>query len=170
MKGKFTDGTYLLGVNFGALPDQGGRTVGTGNDLNVGGINTEITAGNFTLVAEYLGSRNDRGSAAGRDADSWGFSVMPSYKFDKHWEGVARYSHVDTDGRGITLADGLRSAPSGGTMDKLSEYYFGFTYYVAGNDLKFQAGYVYGQTNDTVTGGSAKASSSGVRSQIQMQF
>ena len=170
VRGNFTGGTFLIGANFGALPDQGGRTVGTGNDLNVGSLNAEITAGKFTVVAEYLASRNDRGSAAGRDADSWGLYVMPSFRFDKHWEGVARYSYVDTDGRGITLADGLRSAASGGTMDKLSEYYFGFTYYVAGNDLKFQAGYVHGRTDDTLAGGSAKATSSGVRSQIQMQF
>jgi len=39
---------------------------------------------------------------------------------------------------------------------------------IAGNDLKLQAGYVYGQTDDTVTGGPATATASGVRSQVQV--
>ena len=170
VKGKFPDGAYLVGASFGFLPDQGGRTPGTGRDLRVGSINTEVSAGNFNLIAEYLASRNELGSAAGRDAASWGFYVQPSFKFDQHWEGVARYSYVNSDGRGITLSDSLRSAPSGGMMDKLTEYYLGFTYYIAGNDLKLQAGYVHGESKDTVTGTAAKATASGVRSQLQVQF
>jgi len=172
LKNKFQDGagTYVIGGGIGLLPDQGGKTLGAGDDLLVGNVYADINVGSFFLVAEYLFSRNDNGAGPGRDANSRGFWIQPSFKFDKNWEGVVRFSHLDSDGRGINLSDGIRSAPSGGTMDKLTDYYLGFIYYISGNDLKFQAGYVYGEAKDTVTGGSAKARTSGVRSQMQVQF
>lgn len=170
VKGVIHDSYYLLGAYLGFLPDQGGRFPGSGHDLIVGSINTVVSTGNFHLSAEYLASRNDQGSAAGTDTASWGVTVEPSYRFDQNWEGVFRYSYVDSDGRGISLSDGVRSAPSGGTMDTLSEYYLGFIYYISGNDLKFQAGYVYGVADDTVSGTPAHASTSGFRSQMQIQF
>ncbi len=117
-----------------------------------------------------LSSDNENGAGANGDANSYGFWIQPSYRFNKNWEGVFRYSYTDSDGRGINVSDGIRNAPAGGTMDTLTDYYLGFTYYISGDDLKFQAGYVYGESQDTVTGGSAKATSSGIRSQMQVQF
>jgi hypothetical protein len=164
------DGSYVLGAGLGYLPDQGGKTVGTGNDLIVGNLYADLTLGNFSVVGEYLLSRNENGAGANKDADSYGFWIQPSYKFDKHWEGVIRYCFTDSDGRGINLSDAVRNAPSGGTMDKVSDYFVGFIYYLSGNDLKIQAGYVYAEAKDTVTGAPAKATSSGIRSQMQIQF
>ncbi len=55
-------------------------------------------------------------------------------------------------------------------MNKADEYYVGFNYYIKGNDFKLQAGYVRGESNDTVKGAPAKASTDGLRSQVQVQF
>ena len=60
------------------------------------------------------------------------------------------------------------SARGGGTMDRLSEWYLGFSYFFRGNDVKWQLGYVLGESKDTVTGGAAKAQTQGVRSQMQV--
>ncbi|MDP1579968.1 MAG: porin [Candidatus Didemnitutus sp.] len=170
VKNKFKGGDYSLGLNLGYLPDQGGKTLGTGNDLLVWAVNANINSGNFNLMAEVLGSQNDRGASATHDSASMGLWIQPSYKFSKQIEGVVRYSYVDSDGRGIDLSDAVRSAPGGGTHDKLHDFYIGGTYYVLGNDLKFQAGLVYGRSQDTITGGAAESTSFGFRSQVQLNF
>lgn len=167
--GKFTGGNYKVGASVGFLPDQGGKTLGAGDDLTVYGLYADIAAGGLGFRAEYLWSENDHGASATRDASSSGFYLQPSYRVGD-LEGVVRYSYVDSDGRGIDLADGVRSAPSGGSMDKLSEWYFGGNYYIRGNDLKLQLGYVHAESKDLATGGPAKATSDGVRSQMQLNF
>jgi hypothetical protein len=81
-----------------------------------------------------------------------------------------RYTKVESDGRGVQTSDGIRSAPSGGTMNKLDEWYAGFSYFFRGNDVKWQLGYIYGTTKDTITGGTAGAKTQGIRSQMQVNF
>jgi hypothetical protein len=170
LRTKTQAGAYTIGVGLGHLPDQGGKTLGAGDDLTVFSLYGDATLGNFSVLTEYLGSRNENGAAPGLDADSWGFYVQPSYKFSKNLEGVVRYSFLDSDGRGVNLSDGVRSAPSGGTMDKLQEFYLGGPYYVFGNDLKVQAGYVYGRSKDLVSGAPASARTHGARTQVQVNF
>ena len=85
-------------------------------------------------------------------------------------EGLVRYSYIDSDGRGVNISDGIRSAPGGGTMNTLSEWFIGGNWYLKGNDYKLQFGYIHGQSKDTVTGGAAKATSDGVRTQVQVNF
>lgn len=168
--GRHATGTWLFGAGAGLLPDQGGRTVGTGSDLTVYSLHTDLTFGKVSLVAEYLASDNERGASATRDSKAWGYWVQPSLAVNDRFELVARYSHLDSDGRGVNLSDSVRSAPGGGTMDKLTDMYFGFNYYIKGNDLKLQLGYVWGKTEDTVTGGRAEAETSGLRSMLQLNF
>jgi phosphate-selective porin len=86
------------------------------------------------------------------------------------WEAVVRYTYVDSDGRGVNISDGTRSAPSGGTMDKMSEWFIGGNWYIKSNDVKFQLGYIHSESKDIVTGGTAKAQADGVRSQMQVNF
>jgi phosphate-selective porin len=174
--GTTAHGTWLVGAGVGLLPDQGGKAsatpfgVGTGNDLKVYTIYTDITAGKFTFAAEYLGSDVEQGVSPTQDANPWGFWIQPSLMINPKLELVGRYSYLDSDGRGVNLSDGVRSSPSGGTMDKLTEIYLGANYYILGNDLKFQLGYVYGRSKDTITGGTASAETQGVRSQFQLNF
>jgi hypothetical protein len=169
-KGKIEGGTVTLGAAAAMLPDQGGKTLGAGNDLTVWSVYGDITAGNFQLSAEYLTADVDRGASATRDASPAGFWVLGAYKFTQQFEGVVRYSSLDTDGRGVNLSDSVRSAPGGGTMDKLDEMFVGANYYIKGNDLKWQFGYVWGKSQDTVTGGTAEAETTGFRSQFQVNF
>lgn len=174
--GKLPDGSFTVGAAAGLLPDQGGRAsaapfgVGTGNDLTVYSLFGDVTLGRFQVAAEYLAADVERGVSATRDATPWGYWVQPSFLVTDKLELTGRYSYLDSDGRGVNLSDGVRSSPSGGTMDKLTETYLGLTYFLKGNDLKFQLGYVHGRSKDTITGGAAKAETNGVRSQMQLNF
>lgn len=171
--GKFANGTYLTGVGAGFLPDQGGSGtagVGRGFDLSLYSVYADVTMGRFGLMTEYLYADVQGGVSATRDAKPAGFYFQPSYLITDSIEAVVRYAYLDTDGRGVNISDGIRSAPGGGTMNKLTEYYAGGSWYIKGNDLKFQLGFVYGKTKDTVLGAPAKAESYGIRSQLQTNF
>lgn len=169
-KGKFTNGSYRFGASVGLLPDQGGIVLGTGSDLTVYSIYGVVTAGDLDVEAEYFGGQDDHGVSATRDASPTAFWIQPAYKLTPDFEAVVRYSYVDSDGRGVNISDGVRSAPSGGTMDKMSEWYIGGNYFFRGNDVKLQLGYIHAESKDTVAGGPAKASTDGVRSQMQINF
>jgi hypothetical protein len=178
-RGVFTNGAYMVGASVGYLPKQGGRTPAlTGSrsdDLSVMNLMTEFTmAKNLTIAAEYFWAKVENGRGNGETLDPWGFYIMPSYKLSPAWELVARYGFVDSDGRGINLSDSVRSAPSGGTMDELTETYLGATWYLRGNDVKLSAGYVWGETVGRVPGASAtspdQATTDGVRTQFQINF
>lgn len=167
--GKIEGGTFVVSGSLGLLPDQGGKTLGAGNDLTVYNLFAQVTRGPLDLQLEYFGSKNDRGASATQDSSSYAFSVQPAYKVG-NLEYVVRYSYVDSDGRGLTTGDLIRSAPSGGTMDKLTEWFAGMNYYIRGNDVKWQIGYIHGESKDTVTGGAAKATTDGIRSMMQLNF
>jgi hypothetical protein len=167
--GKFADGSFKVGLDAGRLPDQGGKTVGTGHDLTVYSLYGDVTSGAFNLQGAWLTAKNEQGVSATQDAKPWGYWIMPSIK-NGNWEGLVRYSYIDSDHRGVDLGDGIRSAPSGGTMNKMSEWFIGGNYYFHGNDTKLQAGYIHGESKDTVTGGAAQAKTDGVRTQVQLNF
>ena len=167
--GKTGDGTLTLSGSIGVLPHQGGKTVGVGDDLTVYNAFVEYASGLFDLQLEYFGSNNDHGVSATADSKSSAWSIQPAYRVGDV-EYVARYTYVDSDRRGLNTGDLIRSSPSGGTMDKLSEFYLGLNYYIRGNDVKWQIGYILGQSKDTVTGGSARADVNGIRSQMQLNF
>ncbi|HVT71676.1 MAG TPA: porin [Lacunisphaera sp.] len=166
---KIEGGSLTLSASYGFLPDQGGKTLGAGNDLSVYNAFAEYTRGPVDLQVEYFGSNNDRGASATADSSSSAWSIQPAYRVGDI-EGVFRYSYVDSDGRGLSTSDLIRSAPSGGTMDKLSEYFAGLNFYLRGNDVKWQIGYIHGESKNTVTGGNAKATTDGVRSMMQVNF
>ena len=170
-KGKFGEAnSYKFGVSVGYLPDQGGLTLGKGNNLTVYSVYGVLTAGDFDVEGEYFSSKNQNGVSAGRDANAWAYWIQPAYFLTSKIEAVVRYSYVDSDGRGVNISDGTRSAPSGGTMDKMSEWYVGANYLFRGNDVKLQVGYIHAESKDTVTGAAAKAKTDGVRSQMQVNF
>lgn len=169
--GKFQGGTYKMGFSTGYLPDQGGpgSTIGQGNGITVYDVYGVVTAGGFDLEAEYLAADDHHGVSTTRDAKPTGFWIQPAYRVGD-WEAVVRYSYVDSDGRGVNISDGTRSAPSGGTMDKMSEWFIGGNWYIKSNDVKLQLGYIHSESKDTVTGAPAKATADGIRSQMQVNF
>lgn len=166
---KVSDATVVVSGSVGFLPDQGGKVLGAGDNLTVYNAFAEITRGPLDLQLEYFGSQNEHGVSATRDASSSGYSIQPAYRVGD-LEGVVRFTSVDSDGRGLTTGDLIRSAPSGGTMDKLTEWFAGVNWYLRGNDVKWQIGYIHGESKDAVTGGAAKAKTDGVRSQLQLNF
>lgn len=165
--------TLKTGVSLGFLPDQGGKVLGAGNDLTVWSAYADFRRGPFSLMGEYFGSKNEQGVSAIRDSESSGFWIQPSYRFGAY-EAVVRYTYVDSDGRGVQTSDGIRSAPSGGTMDVLSEWFVGLNWYLLGNeakhDVKWQAGYIFGKSEDALNGSHAEANTKGFRSQLQVNF
>jgi phosphate-selective porin len=167
------NGSWITGVGAGFLPDQGGSgttNFGKGFDLTIYSIYGNVTSGRFNLMAEYLTSKVERGFNATTDAKPKGFYIQPSLLLTDTIEFVVRYAALNSDHRGVTLSDVIRSAPSGGTMNKSEEWYAGGNYYLRGNDLKLQLGLVSGKTKDTITGAPAEAKVIGVRSQMQLQF
>jgi hypothetical protein len=173
LTGKLPVGTWTGGVEWAYLPDQGGPSntnLGRGFHLKEYGAYFNLQAGRFGLISEYLEADVDRGVSLTRDAKPKGWYIGPSFLVTDTLEAVVKYAQLDTDGRGVNLSDGIRSAPGGGTMNKMKEYYAGGNWYIKGNDLKFQFGFVYARSKDTVTGAPAKAETYGIRSQLQTNF
>ena len=172
-KGKLGEnGSLTLGIGAGHLPDQGGPNVGSGNDLSVASVYGDLSMVKFNLMAEFLYAKDEQGARNGEDAKPCGFYIQPSFMITKKLEAVARYSHLDTDGRGVRISDGVRSAEASGTnFNKLDEIYVGLNYYFFKNDLKISAGYVYGKAKSPLGGGLVSSEKSqGIRTQIQINF
>ena len=161
-RAEYEGGSAIFGAAVGYLQDQG-DLIGTGENMTVGSVFADATLGEWRLMTELLLS--DTGTAR-----PWGFYLQPSVMFTPRVEGVFRLSFTDSDGRGIRTSDGIRSAPSAETMDKLVEGYLGANWYIMGNDMKLQGGVVFGRTEDTVGGGDARADVLGFRSQLQLNF
>lgn len=159
-------GRVTAGIGGGLLPDQGGKTRGAGNDMQVFNAYIEYVSDKLSLTAELLTSNNEQGAGAGQDAKPFGIWFQPAYMITDRLEGVFRYSYTDSDGRGIKVSDGVRSAPASLTGDNLTEYYLGFNYYFFSDDMKVQFGYVNGKAER----GPSEETAQGVRSQIQVQF
>ena len=164
---------WLAGGGLAHLPDQGGfgvANLGRGADLTLANAFVHVTAPRWTVLAEYLSADVEAGTAAGRDATPRGFFLQPTLMLTDTIEAVVRYAWLDSDGRGVTLSDVVRSSASGGIMNVSTEWYAGANLYVRGQDLKFQLGAVHGKTRDTVNGAPAAATATGLRSQLQVQF
>lgn len=167
--GKFEGGKYKTGVGLGFLPDQG--SVLGSQDLTVGSIYADVTFGKFNLQGEYLMAKVE-GVAA--DNDVSGYWIQPSVMLTEKLELAARYSFVDTDGRGVRVSDGIRNAPSIGagsvTRNELEEYYIGFNYYIAKTDVKLSAGYAFGEASGARPGSTRDEETTGFRTQLQVVF
>lgn len=155
-----------LGAGGGHLPKQGGRLSFGDSDLTIYNAYATGTYGAFGFLAEYLESDVENGVAVGEDANPWGGLVEISYRATDQLQLVGRYSYTNSDRRGIKVSDGVRSAPASFTGNNLTEYYLGLNYYVIGNDLKFQLGYVRGWVEKNGT----EEVADGLRSQVAVNF
>ncbi len=173
LTGKRGKSNWVAGFGVGHLPDQGGfgpAALGRGADLTLFSAYTEITAGRFNLLAEYLTADVEQGVSAVRDARPQGLVFQPGLYLLDNVEAILRFAWLDSDGRGATLADVVRSAPSGGVMNEVVEWYAGVNWYLRGNDLKYQLGLVHAKSTGAINSGVAEATTFGVRSQMQLQF
>ena len=159
-----------VGAAAGWLPDQGGRTPGSGDDLLVGSAHAELVAGPLSVLAEVFVSHHPGGAADGSDTRALGAYLQPAWRFGPRLEGVARIGYLDTDGRGVRMADAIPGSPTLPATDRLWDAYLGGTWYLRGDDLKFQAGLVCARGEDTPAGTATTSGTFGVRSQVQMNF
>lgn len=163
------DRKFVVGAAYGKLPDIGGAgntNFGKGYDIDLYSIYGDATVGRFNLAGEYMHANVDGVLNAGtKAAGPSGYWIQPSFMATEKLEAVVRYSDVDADGRGIKASDGIRTAPAAKTGQALKEFYVGFNYYLVGQDVKLQLGYIQGETSD---GASEKVK--GIRSQLQINF
>ncbi|MBT5902771.1 MAG: porin [Opitutaceae bacterium] len=164
--GTFRDNKFRVGAGVGFLPEQGGRRISGSDDLTVYNAYAVADFGKLDFMAEYLHSTIENGAGAGQDADPWGILLESTYFTSDALQLVGRISYVNSDDRGIKVSDGVRSAPSAFTGDNLTELYLGMNYYILGNDLKIQAGYVRGWVEKN----GVEEAADGLRSQIAINF
>lgn len=166
---------YAVGVNYGKS-----RYFNTGlvaNSLaDISGYNPFIQAQyfNWTAYAEYFNTKvttsKDAANNAASTADDLdhtptGYNVTVAYKFNDNWEGVARYTALNTDGRGQQIGDGERGfkvvgGNAASTYNNSDAIYLGVNYYfnlealgaqVNGYNAKIQLGYEVANFDGTIT-------------------
>jgi hypothetical protein len=127
----------------------------------------DVTFAGINLAAEFLTADIKDNTAGGLSANPYGFWIQPSYKINEKIEVVARYSYIKGDGRDVDANDLIRRSGTGFSGTELDETYIGGTYFIKGNDLKLQLGYLFGEV-ENATGVSRKTQ--GIRSQLQILF
>jgi len=193
---------YAVGVNYGNV--RYFSTTGVANTMaNMEGYSPFVQAqyDNWTVYAEYLSTKIN-GSADGvagvlaGNHKPVGENLTVAYKINDNWEAVARYTNLETDGRGQAISDGVRdfgtvggaggAGISASLFNKSNSYYVGVNYYfslpvaggatVNGANAKIQLGYERSEFKDTInttTGAitaGAKANVDAIRLQAQVAF
>ena len=147
-----------IGVNYGLTPSgatstSGGMPTAVGGSLDMAeGFNPyfKYVTGDLTIVGEYIITGIDASSATSTnsgfiDRDPSGYNITLAYKLSENLEAVARYSALDTDGRGQQASDGFRDVQSSpltaATYDKSNSIFVGLNYYFNKNNAKIQLGY-----------------------------
>lgn len=182
---------YAVGVNYGK--SQFFDVATTANTAaTVEGYNpfVQVQYFNWTVMGEYLSTKiND--TVAGHTPTGYNATVV--YKINDNWEAVARYTSLDSDGRGININSVERDYEVNRTSNtgtsKLfntsDAYYLGVNYYftlsalgssVYGPNAKIQFGYEKAKFKDTLsaingslTAGN-KADVDAIRLQAQVAF
>lgn len=166
---------YAVGVNYGTSRYY--NSTGIVNTLaNVSGYNPFVMAKYFawTFQGEYMNTKVTNSLDASNNIDDVdrkpsGYNAMVVYKINDNWEGVVRYTTLDTDGRGQKISDGERgfavaAGNAGSIYNKSDALYLGVNYYfnlealgqqVNGYNAKIQFGFeranFNGKISDTVT-------------------
>jgi hypothetical protein len=132
---------YSVGVTYGN--SRYFNSTGAVNTLaSMEGYNPFLMAKyfNWTFQSEFMSTKVTSSKDAAvnfDDADHTptGYNAMVVYKINDNWEGVARYTSLDTDGRGQKISDGERgfaaAGPTGTGLlyDKSNAIYLGVNYY-----------------------------------------
>jgi len=169
-----SDFGYKAGLNFGYSADgnsiQASATSPLTQANSVWGYNPVLSLTyrkSTQLDAEFIQARVTNGRETGATgtatelASPFGFTITPSYKINDNWELVARYSYLDTDGRGVAISDVVvngadpafaGSATAAPTFNDVQSYYLGLNWYpLGGTSIKFALGYEFSQFNNRAT-------------------
>jgi len=119
-------------------------------------------ANGLKVLGEYFSGEFDEA-----EADTDGFSVLVSYKFDK-FEPVVRYSFIDSEDT-IDADELIRRAsdPGNNVAGELSSFYVGANYYYS-KSVKFALGYEFAEAEDEA--GDTTDDISGIRARVQVLF
>ncbi len=179
-KYSFDDGVITFGANLAysdnanveapASSEKKGSIVGVNPYVRASFCDIELW-GEF-LFANFENSNLDRT----KDSAPMGMNIGVEYKIDiGEWGTIAptaRFSWLDTDGRGIKMSDGVRNAPVRSTFDNGCSFYLGVNWYIIGNTVKLQLGYEYARLEDSPQSNSLNQYSraDAVRGQLQFSF
>jgi hypothetical protein len=156
-----------IGINYGLTPSAAAATSAVtalnGKIAMAEGFNPyfKYVTGDLTVVGEYIITALDAASgtvasATGVDRDPSGYNLTLAYKLSENLEAVARYSALDTDGRGQKASDGFRdvvtTGTSGSTYDKSNSIFLGLNYYFNKNNAKIQLGYEKAKLEGRISG------------------
>ena len=151
-----------IGINYGLAP-QGGTLSSVGGSIDmVEGLNPyfKYVTGDLTILAEYITTAVDASTVTNDqgflDRDPSGYNITLAYKLSENLEAVARYSALDTDGRGQQASDGFRDISTTGltaaTYDKSNSIFVGLNYYFNKNNAKIQLGYEKAKLEGRISG------------------
>jgi hypothetical protein len=156
-----------IGINYGLTPSAAAATSAVtalnGKIAMAEGFNPyfKYVTGDLTVVGEYIVTALDAAngtvaSATGVDRDPSGYNLTLAYKLSENLEAVARYSALDTDGRGQQAGDGFRDVVTTGTTtttyDKSNSIFVGLNYYFNKNNAKIQFGYEKAKLEGSISG------------------
>jgi hypothetical protein len=188
---------YSAGVNYGTSRYLAATTTPINMNATIEGYSPFLMAKyfNWTFQGEYMSTKvtNSKDAIANNDDNDrtpTGYNAMVVYKINDNWEGVARYTSLDTDGRGQKISDGERgfavaAGNAGSVYDKSSAIYLGANYYfnlealgqqVNGYNAKIQFGFERAEFKDTINTSTyvvtrgAKATVDAIRLQAQVAF
>ena len=187
---------YSAGVNYGTSRYLAATTTPINMNATIEGYSPFLMAKyfNWTFQGEYMSTKvtnsKDAANTDKQDHTPTGYNAMVVYKINDNWEGVARYTSLDTDGRGQKISDGERgfavaAGNAGSVYDKSSAIYLGANYYfnlealgqqVNGYNAKIQFGFERAEFKDTINTTSyvvtrgAKATVDAIRLQAQVAF
>jgi hypothetical protein len=184
---------YAIGVNYGktsysdffaAAPVQANAKIEGYNPF------VEAQYGKWNLMAEMMSTKigqnldatNSSGQAVARTPK--GYDLTLAYDFTENWQGVFRYTNLDTDHRGQQIGDGERdfvavpvsASTASNTYNKSDSYYIGVNYFfsldaiggkqVAGTNAKIQLGYEMAKFSDAIANGISDATKIGVNTKV----
>ena len=158
-----------VGINYGITPSGatsssgGAVTAVNGKIAMAEGFNPyfKYVTGDLTVLGEYIVTAIDASSTTATnsgflDRDPSGYNLTLAYKLSENLEAVARYSALDTDGRGQQASDGFRDVQSSpltaATYDKSHSVFVGLNYYFNKNNAKIQFGYEKAKLEGRITG------------------
>lgn len=109
----------------------------------------------FTVMAEFLGARVQNGqinvsNQITSNATPLGYNILATYMYDENWELVGRYSSLDSDERGVRIANvvpdaqnvvGRLPAVPTNIFNESDAFYVGLNYYLKNKAVKFSVGY-----------------------------
>lgn len=165
---------YSVGVNWGSSRYLAATTAPVNTLATMEGYNPFIMAKyfNWTFQAEYMSTKVTSSKDAAVNTDDFdhtpaGYNAMVVYKINDNWEGVARYTNLNTDHRGQKISDGERgfaasasaATGTGSLYDKSDAIYLGVNYYfnlealgqqVNGYNAKIQFGFERAKFKDVL--------------------